>query len=133
MKRKRARGTTPSETSVSLQTLTLNGQSFVVLPREEYDRLQVLARAADLPPYPRPDEDGNYPAVEYATVSIARDIIRERAGLGITQRQLATLAGIRFETLCRIERGTQAPTVATVERIDRALKKAARKKPNGRA
>ena len=48
------------------------------MPRDEYDKLTTLAKAADLPELPKPDADGNYPAVEYARASLARKIIRDR-------------------------------------------------------
>jgi transcriptional regulator with XRE-family HTH domain len=38
--------------------------------------------------------------------------------------ELARRAGIRLETLNRIERGQSSPSVRTVEKIDRALAKA---------
>ena len=60
----------------------MDRKPFVLLPREEYDRLATLAKAANLPPLPKPDADGNYPAVEYARASLARKIIRARAALG---------------------------------------------------
>ena len=81
-------------------------------------------RTLELPPLPEPDAHGNYPALDYARASIARDINRERRALGITQEQLAKLSGVRQETICRLETGLHSPTVGTVERIDRALKRA---------
>lgn len=77
-----------------------------------------------LPPLPKPDRDGNYPALEYVRASIARDIIRERKALGLTQEELAKLSGVRQETICRLETGLHSPTGRTVEKIDRALKRA---------
>ena len=73
---------------------------------------------------PEPDENGNYPAEEYMLVSIARDIIRARRKLGLSQAELARLAGIRLETLNRVEQGEHSAIVATVEKIDRALRQA---------
>lgn len=118
-----------------VQILHLAGKSFVVLERGEYERLRALeqvAHEAQRLPLPPADEHGNRPALEFVRVSIARDIIRERTALGLTQEQLARLAGIRQETLCRLETGKQAPNVRTIEKIDRALKWAAQqtaKKP----
>ena len=86
------------------------------------------AKAADLPPLPRPDAKGNYPAIEYGCASIARGIIRDRVKAGLNQKELAKLAGIRVETLCRIEIGRHLPSVTDVERIDEALKRALAKK-----
>jgi DNA-binding XRE family transcriptional regulator len=104
------------------QTITIEGKAYVLLPRDEYERLIVLAKAAELHPLPEPDKKGNYPAVEYATASLARKIIRDRAAAGLTQRKLAELAGISFENLCRIETGKHIPSVPTIEKIDRAIK-----------
>lgn len=55
--------------------------------------------------------------------SIAREIIRDRRALGLTQAQLAKLAGIRQETLSRLESGKHKPNVRTVERIEAVLKR----------
>jgi ribosome-binding protein aMBF1 (putative translation factor) len=78
--------------------------------------------ASELRMLPDVDAKGNYPAVEYLRASIARDIIRDRAAAGLSQKELAHLAGIRVETLCRIETGKHTPSVATVDKIERALK-----------
>jgi DNA-binding XRE family transcriptional regulator len=109
---------------MSAQTIQFDGKPYVILPRDEYDRLTTLAKAADLPPLPEPNADGNYPAVEYARASLARKIIRDRVAAGLTQRQLAHRAGVRVETLCRIETGKHTPSVATIDKIDRALRQA---------
>ncbi len=82
------------------------------------------AEIAELPPLPEPDENGNCPAVEYVRVSIARDIIKDRVKAGLSQRELAERAGIRVETLCRIETGRHTASVPTIDKIDRALKRA---------
>jgi transcriptional regulator with XRE-family HTH domain len=71
----------------------------------------------------KPDAQGNYPAVEYARASLARKIIRDRVAAGLSQRDLAVKAGIRVETLCRIETGRHIPSVPTIEKIDRVLKR----------
>jgi hypothetical protein len=67
----------------------------VVLPKAEYERLTTLAKAADLPPLPAPDANGNVPAVEYARASLARKSIRARSEAGWTQPELADAAGVR--------------------------------------
>lgn len=108
------------------QTITLDGKAYVVLPRDEYEKLTTLAKAADLPPLPKPDAKGNYPAIEYARASLARKIIRDRVEAGLSQRKLAELAGISFENLCRIETGKHTPSVPTIDKIDRALKEASK-------
>ncbi len=110
---------------MAAQTILLEGKPYVVLPREEYDRLTTLAKAGELPPLPEADAQGNYPAVEYARASLARKIIRDRVAAGLSQRDLAERAGVRVETLCRIETGKHVPSVPTIDKLDRALKQAA--------
>jgi DNA-binding XRE family transcriptional regulator len=115
------------------QTILLEGKPYVVLPRDEFDRLSTLAKAGELPPLPDPDAQGNYPAVEYARASLARKIIRDRVAAGLSQRELAKRAGVRVETLCRIETGKHTPSVPTVDKLDRALKRCvkSKSKPHG--
>ena len=109
--------------TTTAQRVRRNGQQMVVLRETEYRRL--LQKADEWEPLlPEPDSDGNYPAVQYARASLARKIIRHRRLVGITQVELARRAGIRPETLCRIEQGERTPSIGTVEKIDRALKKA---------
>jgi DNA-binding XRE family transcriptional regulator len=110
-----------------VQTIHLHGKTYVILDRQQYDRLATLAKAADLPPLPEPDSDGNYPAIEYARASLARKIIHDRVAAGLSQKELAKRAGIRVETLCRIETGKHTPSVPTIDKIDRALRKAKKK------
>jgi ribosome-binding protein aMBF1 (putative translation factor) len=110
------------------QTVERNGKRFVLVEAGELRRLERLAgvAAADdsaLPPLPPADEHGNRPAVEYAQASIARSIIAERRQLGLSQEELARLAGVRQETISRLESAKHSPTVRTVEKIDRALKR----------
>ncbi len=112
---------------MAAQTILFDGKPYVVLPRDEFDRLTTLAKAADLPPLPTPDAQGNYPAVEYARASLARKIIRDRVAVGLSQRELAMRAGVSVEHLCRIESGKHIPSVPTIDKLDRVLKQAAKK------
>jgi DNA-binding XRE family transcriptional regulator len=64
------------------------------------------------------------PAIPFARATLARGIIRDRARAGLTQAELAARAGLRTETVCRIERGRHTPSVETIQCLDRALKKA---------
>lgn len=49
-------------------------------------------------------------------------MIRARRALGWSQAELARRAGVRVQTLDRLERGTHSPSVAVVDKLDRALK-----------
>lgn len=112
-----------TENGAAAQYRTIGGKRMVVLEESEYQRLKQKADEWE-PLLPEPLADGNYPAREYMLASIARSIIRQRRRVGLTQIELARRAGIRPETLSRIEQAKASPSVATVERIDRALKEA---------
>ncbi len=110
-------------------TINIKGERFVIVPELEYDRMSELARElADGagPALPKPDGKGYMPAVEYARASLARKLIRDRRRVGLTQTELARRAGIRAETLCRIEKGKSTPDTATFNKIHRAIEKAER-------
>ncbi len=102
---------------------TVNGRRVVILDVAEYERLRDKADEGE-PLLPPRDANGDYPALQALRVSLARKILRHRRRLGLSQAELARRAGIRPETLNRIEHGEQSPSIATVEKIDRALKEA---------
>ena len=109
--------------TANIQTITLAGQRFVILPEADY---RELVGETWEPPLPKPDAQGNYPAVEAARVLLARKIIRRRRAAGLTQTELAKRAGVRVETLSRLEHAKHSPNVATVEKIVRILDEAER-------
>ena len=104
-----------------IQTITLAGQRFVILPEADY---RELVGETWEPPLPSPDAQGNYPAVESARVLLARKLIRRRREAGLTQAELARRAGVRVETLSRLEHAKHSPNVATVDKIVRTLDEA---------
>ncbi len=115
------------------EAMMIHGKRCVAIEEKELRRLERLAnREPPLPSFPAADAKGNRPALEYIQASIARDIIKERRALGLSQLQLAELAGLRQETLSRLESGKHSPTVRTVDKIDRALKRYARSGPKQR-
>ena len=115
--------TKPHRKGVVGKRVTVKGKRMVMLEEAEFDRLLLKADEWE-PLLPEPDADGNRPALEFLQVSIARTIIRQRRRLGLTQADLARRAGIRPESLNRIEQGRVSPAVRTVEKIDRVLKEA---------
>jgi DNA-binding XRE family transcriptional regulator len=115
------------------------GDDMVTIRRAEYERL--LAKAGepidgDGPPLPRPDVDGNVPAVEYLRASIAREIIRRRKAARLSQSALAELAGVRQETISRLESGKHTVSERVMASIERALSRtraATKPRKSGRA
>ena len=109
---------------MKIQTLNVPTGQIVVLSREEFDRL--AEKAGIFPPFPQADADGTVDALEFADASIARTLIRRRIAAGLTQKALAKRAGVRLETVCRIEAAKHAPTRETITRLDAALKRGER-------
>lgn len=101
--------TTSPESRERPGRLRVGGRDYVVLPVTMYRRLSRLAR--------EPHRD----AVEYARESIGREIARRRRAACLSQAAVAARAGIRVETLSRLENGHGNPTVTTVRAILRAL------------
>lgn len=124
-KRRRNRRTV-AEQIASLQSQVARLRSMLQELTERTDRSAYRARRTkSIPALPTPDADGNYPAVETLRVILAQQIIRRREAAGWTQAELAERAGVRPETVSRIETGKNAPNVATVDKLDRALKEVA--------
>ena len=84
-----------------LPELTIGGRTFVLVLKEEYERLA--------------QGQGSTPPLNGEDLGRALRVRRRRAGL--TQAVLADRAGIRLETLSRIENGHGNPTVATLKAI----------------
>ena len=102
-----------------LKTITQNGKKFVLIPEEEYRRLNAQA----LPPLPPVDADGTSDAIQFARASIARRLIADRRAAGLSQQELAERAGVRQETISRIESAKQTATVNVLEKLDKTIKR----------
>jgi ribosome-binding protein aMBF1 (putative translation factor) len=76
---------------------------------------------------PPTDADGCYPAAGAIRVTIARRIITDRKSAGLSQSELARRAGIRAETLNRLEKALRIPDVSAIRKIERALASTLRK------
>ena len=110
-------------------TIQLKGKRFVIVAEKEYDRLRQRAAVAgdvDVPALPAKLAGGNYPAVQALRVGLARKLIRRRWAAGLSQAEAARRAGIRPETLNRIENAKVTADTSTVARIVRVLEKAER-------
>lgn len=116
-----------------MKTMELEGTTYVLVPQEAWDKLS--RGEVEMPQLPPADPNGNRDAIGYARAAIARGIIRDRVAAGLSQAELARLAGMDRATLNRIEKAKVTPDVKTVGRIDKAIRKASPKKaiaPGGR-
>jgi DNA-binding XRE family transcriptional regulator len=77
-------------------------------------------KALKMPP---PLADGNF-TLEHVRISLANKMIAARKAAGLTQAQLAKLAGVRVETISRLENGVNMPGIRTFDKIDRAINRA---------
>jgi DNA-binding XRE family transcriptional regulator len=105
---------------MSIATITRKGQKFVLVPVEDYERMN----GQGLPPFPPVDSDGTSNAIDFARASIARSLIADRRAAGLSQQQLAKLAHVRQETISRIESGKHTATVRVIDKLDRAIRRA---------
>ncbi|HSZ54620.1 MAG TPA: helix-turn-helix transcriptional regulator [Tepidisphaeraceae bacterium] len=105
------------------EIITRGRKRFVLLPLDEYERL------AELPPLPPVAADGTSNAIDYARASIARQLITDRRAAGLSQHELARRAGVRQETISRIESAKHTASVRVIDKLDRAIRAAMRHKP----
>ena len=94
---------------MTVQTLEIGRQKLILMPESEYKRLLADAHR------------GTRDAVEFANEAIGRDLRRKREAIKMSQQEVAHKAGIRIETISRIESGRANPTIGTVKRILKAL------------
>jgi DNA-binding XRE family transcriptional regulator len=105
---------------MALNTITRNGRRYVLVPADEYERLS----GDSLPGLPPVDADGTSDAIEFARAAIARRLVSDRHAAGLSQQRLAKLAGVRQETISRIESGKQTATVRVLDSLDKAIRRA---------
>lgn len=108
-------------------TINLQGKRFVIVPEKEYAALRRRAGVmgdVDMPELPEALPSGNYPAVAAMRVGLARKLIKRRWAAGLAQAEVARRAGIRAETLNRIEKAKVTADTATVAKIIHVLEAA---------
>ena len=117
---------------LGLQRIEVAGKRFVLLEEPVYERLcrdagQAIGDDDVLPALPSPDANGRFPAVEYTRISLARNLIRDRKAAGLSQERLAELAGVRQETISRLETGKHSASPRTIEKLDKAITTASKR------
>jgi DNA-binding XRE family transcriptional regulator len=105
---------------MTLHDIVMDGRKYVMIPRDEWDRLAKHLPDPDLLPLPSSSADGSF-SVDHVRVSLCNKVIRQRKNARLTQAQLAKRAGIRIETISRLESGKHIPSVRTMEKIEAAI------------
>jgi ribosome-binding protein aMBF1 (putative translation factor) len=95
--------------------IELDGISYVVLRESAFERLCQMAGVEE--PRPPREEDALTPGFDLDRASLAERLVRRRRASGLSQAELARRAGVRPETLNRIERGRTTPDFATVRKL----------------
>ena len=109
-----------SEDAMTLHDIVMDGRAYVMIPREEWDKVAKALSDSDLLPVPSPNPDGSF-SPEHVRVMLCNKVIQQRKGAKLTQAQLAKRAGIRIETISRLESGKHIPSVRTMEKIEAAI------------
>jgi len=97
---------------IDCRRVELDGVRYVIVRESLFERLCEEAGASGV--------DGDEPlapGLELDRASLAEKMVRRRLAAGLSQAELARRAGIRPETLNRIERGRTTPDFATVRKL----------------
>lgn len=100
---------------VACKRVELDGVRYVILRETVFDQLCRKAGVAEAP-----DEAAGVPTssdLEAEWTSLTAKLVRRRQVTGLSQAELARRAGIRPETLNRIERGWTTPDFATIRKL----------------
>lgn len=106
------------------QHVELAGITYVILRQ---DAFAALCEQAGIAPLPISGEE----RVTLDRESLARRLTERRRTVNLTQKALAELAGVRVETLNRIERGKTNPDFATIRKLVTAIDQAERDQNHG--
>lgn len=102
-------------TAIDCKRVELDGIPYVILRETVFDRLCQKAGVEEVQETSR--ENTAPSSLDMDRTSLAAKLIRRRQAAGLSQAELARRAGIRPETLNRIERGRTTPDFATVRKL----------------
>jgi len=109
---------------VDCRRVELDGIRYVILRESLFEQLCRKAGRESGSAAEEPLEAG----LPMDRVSLAEKLSRRRRAVGLTQAELARRAGVRPETLNRIERGRTTPDFATVRKLVVAMNAAEEEK-----
>ncbi len=100
---------------IDYRAVELDGIRYVIMRETVFEGLCEKARIR--PQSPAASEDALAPGFDLDRASLAEKLVRRRRATGLSQAELARRAGIRPETLNRIERGRSTPDFKTVRKL----------------
>lgn len=109
---------------IDCKRIELDGIRYVILRESVFEQLCEHAGVSPIDSAATPEE--SIPGLDMDRASLAEKLIRRRRASGLSQAELARRAGIRPETLNRIERGRNTPDFATVRKLVTAMDQAER-------
>jgi len=101
--------------------LELDGIRYVILRESAFAS---LCERAGLDAAVTPEDQALSDGLDLDPAALAAKLVRRRRASGLSQAELARQAGIRPETLNRIERGRAEPDFATIRKLITAMKAA---------
>lgn len=114
--------TNQTRPAIDHRSLELDGVRYVILREAAFN---LLCQKACIPCDSRPlDDDASSPGLGLDRSGLAEKLVRRRRAAGLSQAELARRAGVRPETLNRIERGRTTPDFATVRKLVIAMNSA---------
>jgi ribosome-binding protein aMBF1 (putative translation factor) len=107
------------------RSVELDGIRYVILREAVFDLL--CQKAGIRLESPSAGEDASSSDFDLDQPSLAEKLVRRRQAGGLSQAELARRAGVRAETLNRIERGRVTPDFATIRKLVVAMNAAEQK------
>ena len=111
--------------AIDCHRVELDGIRYVILRESALDHLCEKAGICPVRPSVDGSSEGGFPLDR---ASLAEKLVRRRHAAGLSQAELARSAGVRPETLNRIERGRTTPDFATVRKLVVAMDTAERER-----
>jgi DNA-binding XRE family transcriptional regulator len=115
--------------AIDCRRLELDGIRYVILRESVFE---FLCEKAGIGANPVADDGRPEGGLNLDRASLAEKLVRRRQAAGLSQAELARRAGVRPETLNRIERGRTTPDFATVRKLAVAMDAADRDRIDGR-
>ncbi len=109
---------------IDCRRVELDGVRYVILRESAFERL--CEKAGVDGSRPTEGQEPLAPGLDLDRATLAEKLVGRRKAAGLSQVALARRAGIRPETLSRIERGRTTPDFATVRKLVVAMNAAER-------